>query len=85
MSLNNQDLKNELLSQIDQLHTTDLGVLRIKKNLSLDTDDVILWCLEKIQDSSSIVTRKGKNYYVSVDQYIITINAYSMTIITAHQ
>lgn len=33
----------ELLKKLDKLHTTELGVLRIKRNLALDTDDVILW------------------------------------------
>ncbi len=31
---------NELLRNLDKLHTTELGVERIKRNLSLDTSDV---------------------------------------------
>lgn len=38
------DNRNELLVNIDKLHTTDLGVVRIKKNLTLNTDDVVAWC-----------------------------------------
>ena len=34
---------NELLKNLEKLHTTELGVMRIKKNLSLDTDDVVGW------------------------------------------
>ena len=32
---------NELIRNIEKVHTTELGVVRIKKNLSLDTDDVV--------------------------------------------
>lgn len=76
---------NELLTNLDKLHTTDLGVLRIRKNLSIDTEDVIAWCREKILSADADIVRKGKNWYVSVDGCIITVNAYSHTIITAHR
>ena len=74
---------NELLASLDKLHTTELGVERIKRNLNLNTTEVVEWCREKIQTADNII-RKGKNWYVSVDNAIITINAYSFTIITAH-
>lgn len=76
--------KNELLSNLDRLHTTELGIMRIKRNLSLEVDDVIIWCRKQIQDPSAIVVRKGKNWYVDIKDYRITVNAYSYTIITAH-
>lgn len=31
---------NELQKNSDKLHTTELGIERIKRNLSLDTDDL---------------------------------------------
>lgn len=77
--------KNELLRNIDKLHTTELGVIRIKKNLSLETNDVVNWCKTKIESSNAVINRKGKNWYASVDDCIITVNAYSYTIITAHK
>jgi hypothetical protein len=76
---------NELISNADKIHTTPLGILRIKKNLCLDVADVINWCIEKIKNKGTHITRKGKNWYVNIDGYIITINAYSYTIITAHK
>lgn len=76
---------NELLKNLDKLHTTELGVVRIRENLFLDTDDVVNWCKNKINSSDCIVTRNGKNWYASVDNCVITINAYSYTIITAHR
>jgi hypothetical protein len=77
--------ENELLLNIDKLHTTDLGVVRIRKNLSLGTDDVVSWCKSKIQDPNSSIVREGKNWYIEIDNCIITVNAYSYTIITAHK
>ena len=76
---------NELLKNLDKLHTTELGIKRIKRNLSLDTDDVVDWCKSKISSANSVITRKGKNWYVNADNCIITVNAYSYTIITAHK
>lgn len=76
---------NELLINLDKLHTTELGVERIKRNLSLDTDDVVDWCKSKINSDIAVITRNGKNWYVNVDNYILTVNEYSYTIITAHK
>lgn len=76
---------NELLKNLDKLHTTELGVERIKRNLSLDADDVVDWCKTKINSANAVITRKGKNWYVNVDDYILTVNTYSYTIITAHK
>ena len=81
------NVDNELLKNLDKLHTTELGVERIKRNLSLDVDanDVVDWCKTKINSANAALTRSGKNWYVSVDNCIITVNAYSYTIITAHK
>ena len=68
---------NELLKNLDKLHTTELGIERIKRNLSLDTDDVVNWCKAKINSANAVITRKGKNWYVNVDNYILTVNAYN--------
>ena len=76
---------NELLINLDKLHTTELGVERIKRNLSLNTDDVVDWCKTKINSDNAVITRNGKNWYVNVDNYILTVNVYSYTIITAHK
>lgn len=74
-----------LISNIDKLHTTDLGVERIKRNLGLDTDNVVGWCKQKIKEANCLITKKGKNWYADVDGCEITINAHSYTIITAHK
>ena len=77
-------MEHELLAKLDQLHTTELGVARIRKNLRLDTADVVEWCRQRIRTATDI-TRKGKNWYVHVDGVIITVNTHSFTIITAHR
>ena len=74
-----------LIQNLDKLHTTEMGKDRIRKNLDLDTDDVVLWCRKKISDSKSNIFRKGKNWYITIDNCIITVNAYSYTVITAHK
>ena len=40
-----QNMENELLENLGRLHTTELGVIRIKKNLSLNVENVIEWFL----------------------------------------
>lgn len=74
-----------LLANLDRLHTTELGIERIRKNLSLETENVIDWCKTKINSSAAVITKSGKNWYVNVDGCIITVNAHSYTIITAHK
>ena len=76
---------NELQANLGQLHTTELGVMRIRRNLSLDVEDVVGRCKTKIASNAAVITRNGKNWYVTIDNCIITINAYSYTIITAHR
>lgn len=75
----------ERLNHLDKLHTTELGVVRIKRNLSLDTDDIVEWCKDKISSAHAIITRRGKNWYANVDGFVITVNAHSYTIITVHR
>ncbi len=80
-------MKNELLENIEKLHTTPMGLDRIRRNLRLSDDvkDVVEWCGQKILDSNAAITRQGKNWYIKIDGCIITVNAYSFTIITAHK
>jgi len=77
-------MNNDLLQNLDRLHSTELGTERIRKNLGLGVEDTVAWCKQKIQSADDIV-RKGKNWYVYVDDIRITVNAHSFTIITAHK
>ena len=78
-------VSDQLLHHLDRLHTTELGKDRIKRNLSLDIDDVVDWCKAKTNSANAMITKRGKNWYVNVDNCIITINASCYTIITAQQ
>ena len=76
--------KDVLIENIDKVHTTEMGVGRISGNLGI-SGDVVEICKGKILKKESAVERKGTNYYVDVDDCIITVNASSFTIITAHK
>jgi hypothetical protein len=73
-----------LLENIDRLHTTELGVIRIKKNLKIECNDVVEYIKNKVLDMNAYIYKNGKNYYVEIDNIIITINSYNYCIITAH-
>ncbi len=76
--------KDILLSNIDKIHITEMGIDRIKKNLKLDTNDVVEFCKNKILDKNCDIYKQGKNWYCEIDNIKITINSYSYAIITAH-
>lgn len=93
-------MTSELLENLEKLHTTELGVVRIKRNLELKTDDVIGWCKNTILSaaknteeksggndgkSANKIFRQGKNWYIKTSACTITVNAHSYTVITAHK
>ena len=80
-------MNNDLLQNLNKLHTTPMGVDRIRRNLGLGDviPDVVAWCKNQIESPEATITRKGKNWYCRIGGYVITVNAYSYTIITAHK
>lgn len=84
--MNNETKASELLKNLSQLHTTPMGVERIRKNLCLSESitDVVDFCKRLISSSDCSIYRQGKNWYCEKDRICITVNAYSFTIITAH-
>ena len=52
---------NSLIENIDKLHTTEMGVERIKKNLQMEDSDVVQWCRVRILDKNAVIERIGKN------------------------
>jgi hypothetical protein len=75
---------NDLIANVDKIRTTRLGIERVKRNLDLNVEDIDVWCRQKVKQTDRII-RKGKNWYVFVDNFVITINAHSYTLITAHK
>lgn len=76
--------KKILLDNIDKIHTTEMGIDRIKRNLKIDTADVVEYCKNKMLDKNCNIYKQGKNWYCEVENIKMTINSYSYTIITAH-
>ena len=76
--------KQILLENINNVHTTKMGIERIKKNLKLENVNIVEYCKNKILDKNCNIFLKGKNWYCEVENIKITINSYSYTIITAH-
>jgi len=78
---------------IDRLHTTKLGIERIKQNLGLrnqsstsfQNDEKIVMDYCKAQIKKAAVERRGKNWYATIGDEEYTINVFSHTIITAHR
>jgi len=61
-----------------------MGAERIRRNLNLQSDDVVSWCRDAVK-RADIVIGQGKNWYAYGDGVVITINAHSFTVITAHK
>ena len=76
---------NNLFLNLDKIHTTKLGEERIKRNLDVNVDNIVNYCIDKIKNKNTVIYRVGKNYYCEVDDIKITINVSSYTIITAHK
>jgi len=74
-----------LLKNLDKIHTTPMGAERIKRNLKLADTDVVKYCKKIIASINCKITCNGKNWYCEADGTIITVNATSYTIITAHR
>lgn len=73
-----------LIDNIDKVHTTEMGLERIKRNLRLDSADVVDYCKNLILNRNCRIYKQGKNWYCEVDNVRITVNSFSYTIITAH-
>ena len=67
--------KEILLSNIDKVHTTEMGIGRIKRNLKLETNDVVEYCKSKVLNKDCNIYKQGKNWYCEIDHIKITINS----------
>ena len=73
-----------LISNIDRIHTTEMGVDRIKRNLGLADIDAVEYCKALIAYKTCRTYRRGKNWYCEIGNVRLTIHSGSYTIITAH-
>ena len=72
--------KQILLDNISKVHTTEMGINRIIKNLKLNTNDVVEYCKNKVLNENCNIYKQGKNWYCEIENIIITINSYSYVI-----
>ena len=70
---------------IVKLHTTARGLERIARNLSISRETALSYCISIITDERADVVRRGKNLYFTGNDTVVTVNAGSHTIITAHR
>ena len=77
-------MREDFTENIDKLHTTQMGAERVKRNLNLQTGDVVAWCKETIKNAD-IIIGQGKNWYVYRSGMVLTVNVHSFTVITAHR
>ena len=78
------NIKNNLIDNIEKIHTTKLGKERIMRNLNNNNVNIIDYLKKLLLTKESMVYQKGKNYYCEIANIIITINSYNYTIITVH-
>ena len=76
--------KELLLSNIDNIHTTELGYIRIKNNLNI-SNNIIDYIKSLLLSDKCIINKKGKNYYALIDNIVITINSFNYSVITVHK
>ena len=58
-------MNKELINNINKIHTTKLGVSRIKNNLKIEGIDAVSYCKDIVLNKDSIITKKER---------IITVN-----------
>lgn len=51
-------MKKELLDNLEKIHTTKLGIERIKRNLNLGDTDVVSFCKNLVTNNNANVYKK---------------------------
>lgn len=75
---------DSFLRRIDSLKSNRLTDDKIRGFLGIQISDVVAWCKERILKPGAEIVRRGKNWYITSDDVIITINANLLTLQTAH-
>lgn len=47
------EMNNDLLTNLDRIHTTELGAERIRRNKNSDITDVIVWSKQRIENAKT--------------------------------
>lgn len=75
---------DSFLRRIDSLKSNRLTDDKIRGFLGIQISDVVAWCKERILMPGAEIVRRGKNWYITADDVIITVNANLLTLQTAH-
>ena len=51
---------NDLIKNIDKIHSTELGIIRVRRNFKLKSNNVIEYCKKFIKGADNII-KSGKN------------------------
>ena len=62
-------MTNDLIENIKKIHSTELGIIRVKKNLELKTNDIIKYTKKIIKEADNI-NKKGKNWYIYIKEIV---------------
>lgn len=77
--------KQILINNIHKLHTTSMGIDRIKRNINLKDENIVEYLKKLIINPNCYIYKQGKNWYCEINNIKITVNSFSYTIITAHK
>lgn len=75
--------KEEFLANLNKLHLSYEGFMRITKSLNLSDNLVIDYCRNKIKDQNCNIYRVGSKWYCEIDDIKIIVNVYSYEILSA--
>ena len=78
------DYQSILIDNLDKIHTTELGYIRIAKAMKLENEECIRKIKELVFQNNTEIVKIGKNYYIFHNNLKITINSYNFCVITAH-
>ena len=73
-------MKEYLLTNLDKLHTTDFGKVRLQKHLLLREENPVVWVKGFIQRSETTIRPMERIF-----MWLMTISASSCVIITGHK
>lgn len=72
---------NDLLQNMDQIHISKSGEVRIRNDLGLTVDSVIDWCKDQIANQNAVHEQHGKYWFVYLHDCMITVDARKYRII----
>ena len=75
---------DSFLRRINGLKSNQLTDNKIRGFLGISIPNVVEWCKERILMPDAEIVRRGKNWYITADDVIITVNANLLTLQTVH-